>query len=48
VDESDEIEAKSALKTAEKIAKEDFKDFRVGLLHGKMPAGEKKRSCRSF
>jgi len=48
VDESDEIEAKSALKTAEKIAKEDFKDFRVGLLHGKMPAGEKEEVMQKF
>jgi len=48
VDESDEIEAKSALKTAEKIAKEDFKDFRVGLLHGRCLPAKKKRSCRSF
>jgi len=48
VDESDEIEAKSPRKTAEKIAKEDFKDFRVGLLHGKMPANEKEEVMQQF
>ncbi|ODM24945.1 ATP-dependent DNA helicase RecG [Clostridium sp. Bc-iso-3] len=48
VDESDEIEAKSALKTAEKIAKEDFRDFRVGLLHGKMPSRDKEDVMQRF
>ncbi len=48
VEESDAIEAKSALELAEKIAKEDFKDLRVGLVHGKMSSSEKDKVMQSF
>lgn len=33
---------------AEKVAKEDFKDYRVGLLHGKMKPADKESVMRSF
>jgi len=48
VEESDEIEAKSAAQLAERIAKEDFKDLRVGLVHGKMKTKEKESIMSSF
>lgn len=41
VEESDAIEAKSASELAEKIAKQDFMDLSVGLMHGKMKAKDK-------
>lgn len=48
VEESDSVEAKSALETAEKIANEDFKDLRVGLVHGKMHAKDKEDVMQRF
>ncbi len=48
VEESDAIEAKSALELAERIANHDFKDLRVGLIHGKMKASEKDKVMREF
>jgi ATP-dependent DNA helicase RecG len=48
VEESDAIEAKSALELAEKIAKEDFKDLRVGLVHGKMSSLDKDNVMQRF
>lgn len=48
VEESDEINAKSAVQHAEKIAQEDFADLRVGLIYGKMKAKDKEEVMRSF
>lgn len=41
VEESEKIEAESAVEIAERLAKEVFTDYRVGLLHGKMTSQEK-------
>lgn len=48
VEESDEIEAKSAVQHAKDIAEKDFKDLRVGLLHGKMKSKEKEEVMKNF
>jgi len=48
VEESDSIEAKSASQLAEKIAKEDFKDLRVGLVHGRMKQKDKDNIMSAF
>ncbi len=48
VEDSDEINAKSAVAHAEKIAKEDFRDLRVGLIYGKMKAKEKEEVMKKF
>lgn len=48
VDESDAIEAKSASELAEKIAKKDFRDLKVGLIHGKMKSKEKATIMKGF
>lgn len=48
VEESDAIDAKSALETAERIAKIDFPDLRVGLIHGKMKSKEKEEIMNDF
>ncbi|QNU65488.1 ATP-dependent DNA helicase RecG [Ruminiclostridium herbifermentans] len=48
VEESEEIEAKSAVVTAEDISKNVFKDLKVGIIHGKMKSNEKESIMRSF
>jgi ATP-dependent DNA helicase RecG len=48
VEESEEIEAKSAIVTAEDISKNIFKDLKVGIIHGKMKSIEKESIMKSF
>jgi len=48
VDSSDAIEAKSAMETAERIAQVDFKDLRVGLVHGRMRQKDKDDAMKRF
>lgn len=48
VEESEEIEAKSAVVTAEEISNHVFKDLKVGIIHGKMKAAEKEAVMKSF
>ncbi|MDP4092678.1 MAG: ATP-dependent DNA helicase RecG [Bacillota bacterium] len=48
VEESDAMEAKSAVELAERIAKKDFQDLNVGLIHGKMKPREKEETMRRF
>jgi len=47
IEESDTIDAKSAVKTAEEIA-EQFSDLRVGLIHGKMKQEDKEAVMHRF
>ncbi len=48
VEESEEIEAKSAVVTAEEISSNVFKDLRVGIIHGKMKSSDKEAIMKSF
>lgn len=48
VEESEEIDAKSAVATAENISSNVFKDLSVGIIHGKMKSQEKETIMRSF
>jgi ATP-dependent DNA helicase RecG len=48
VDESDAIEAKAAVREAERLRTRVFKDLRVGLLTGQMRAGEKAAAMEAF
>ena len=48
VDESDAIEARSAIEMAENIAANDFSDLRVGLIHGKLSSKEKEQTMKLF
>ena len=48
VDESDKMELESAVKLSERLANNEFKDFEVGLLHGKMKPKEKDALMRAF
>lgn len=48
VEDSEEINAKSAVAHAQKIANEDFKDLRVGLIYGKMKAKDKEEVMKKF
>lgn len=46
--ESEMLEARSAEKVYEELSKRDFKDWRVGLLHGKMKAEDKNKVMEQF
>ena len=48
VDESDKMELESAVKLSERLAENEFKDFEVGLLHGKMKPKEKDALMQGF
>jgi len=48
VDESDAIEAKAAVREAERLRTRVFKGLRVGLLTGQMRAGEKATAMEAF
>ena len=48
VDESNAIEAKAATGHARRIAVEEFNGLKVGLVHGKMRAAEKKEAMDAF
>ncbi|MFP3854535.1 MAG: ATP-dependent DNA helicase RecG [Anaerolineales bacterium] len=48
VEESDKVEAKAAVEEHEKLQKEVFFDYNVGLLHGRMKAEEKEQIMSQF
>lgn len=48
IDESEAVEAKSAMELSERIAKRDFIDLKVGLIHGKMKPKEKDHVMKQF
>ncbi|WP_026476452.1 ATP-dependent DNA helicase RecG [Alkaliphilus transvaalensis] len=48
VEESEKIEAQSATEIAEELATDQFKEYRVGLLHGKMHPKEKEEIMAAF
>ncbi len=48
VEESEAIEANSATEIAERIATKDFKNYNVGLIHGKMKAKDKDDIMKKF
>jgi ATP-dependent DNA helicase RecG len=48
IDPSDALGVASAKETAEKLSKNQFKKFRVGLLHGQMKSDEKEKIMSSF
>jgi ATP-dependent DNA helicase RecG len=48
VDESDKLSLKSAVSQAQKLRQTWFKDFKVGLLHGKMKDTEKNDAMLKF
>ncbi|MBI5310807.1 MAG: ATP-dependent DNA helicase RecG [Actinobacteria bacterium] len=48
VSESEELQARAATTEAERLATGEFKDFRVGLLHGQLSAAEKSAAMAAF
>ncbi len=48
IDESEAINARAAVKERDRLAQDVFHDLRVGLLHGRMPTGEKKEVMDAF
>jgi ATP-dependent DNA helicase RecG len=46
--ESDKLALKSAVQESEKLARTWFRDFKVGLLHGRMKPSEKNKIMREF
>lgn len=48
VEESDKIEAVAAVEEYERLQSEIFPEFKLGLVHGKLPASEKEAVMRQF
>jgi ATP-dependent DNA helicase RecG len=48
VEESEKVDLKAALQAADRLQREDFPEFRVGLLHGRMSSAEKERTMKAF
>ncbi|OEG70718.1 hypothetical protein ATZ36_17245 [Candidatus Endomicrobiellum trichonymphae] len=48
IDESDKLALKSAVQESEKLSRTWFRDFKVGLLHGRMNPSEKNKIMREF
>ncbi len=48
VEESEKIDAKAAVEEHERLQKEEFEGYNVGLLHGRMPAEEKETAMGKF
>jgi ATP-dependent DNA helicase RecG len=48
VSDSEQLQAKAADAEAERLRKGEFRDFRVGLLHGQMPSGAKAEAMAAF
>ena len=48
IEESRSIKVKNALDEYEKLARGEFKDYKVGLLHGRMKQAEKEKTMREF
>ena len=46
--EESELQVASAQKYAEELQRFEFRDYRIGLLHGKMKASDKERVMRAF
>ncbi len=48
IEESEAIEAKAATREYERLSEEVFPDLRLGLVHGRLKAGEKEEVMRRF
>jgi ATP-dependent DNA helicase RecG len=48
VEESEKLDLKAAAEGCEFLSKNPFKDFRVGLMHGRMKADEKEETMKLF
>lgn len=48
VEESEKTDLQAAIQGAERLQKEEFKDFRVGLLHGRMKPADKEAVMADF
>src|SRR6202008_3610875 len=48
VEESEALQAKAAPVEADRLARTDFPDHRVALIHAQMPAARKQEAMRSF
>ena len=48
VEESEQLQARAATREAERLAASEFADFRVAVMHGQMPARQKREAMASF
>jgi ATP-dependent DNA helicase RecG len=48
VEESEKVDLKAAIQAADRLQRQDFPDYQVGLLHGKMPTADKERTMAAF
>jgi ATP-dependent DNA helicase RecG len=46
--ESEKLQAKAAVAEGERLARGEFRDFNVAVLHGQMPSAEKQRAMELF
>lgn len=48
VEESEKVDLQAAIQAAERLQAKEFRDARVGLLHGRLKADEKERTMAAF
>ncbi|MFM8551485.1 MAG: ATP-dependent DNA helicase RecG, partial [Nitrospiraceae bacterium] len=48
VEESEKVDLQAAIQAAEQLQAREFRDVRVGLLHGRLKASEKERTMAAF
>jgi ATP-dependent DNA helicase RecG len=48
IDESERLEVASALETFERLTHDELRGLRLGLLHGRLPSGEKQMTMDAF
>ena len=48
VEESEKTDLQAALQAAERLQAEELREFRVGVLHGRLKTGEKERTMAAF
>ncbi len=48
VEESEKVDLQAAIQAAERLQAEEFRAYRVGLLHGRLKAEEKERTMAAF
>ena len=48
VEESEKIDLQAAIQAAERLQREEFPEFRIGLIHGRMSSAEKDRTMTAY
>ena len=48
VEESEKVDLQAAIQAAERLQREEFPEFRIGLIHGRMSSAEKDRTMTAY